>query len=126
MKKRAGLNISEKAYLVAIPVPSLDRRGRAISPSKVEEWSRKAQMELTKCFGGATPLPAPATNIVDGKVLFEEGQILVLSGCDNREEFRRNRESIKAFAEEMGRALDQHAVFVLAFASDSFLIELEE
>jgi len=125
MKKKPSFDISKKTYLVAIPVPSLDRRGRAISQRAVERWSRKAQRELTRCFGGATPLPAPATNIVGRKVLYEKGQVLVLSGCDDREQFLRKRERIRIFVEEMGRALDQYSVFVLAFPSDSFLIEME-
>ena len=125
MKKRRKFDTSEKSYLVAIPVPSLDRRGRAISQEKVKEWSLKAQRELTECFGGATPLPAPAMNMVGRKVLYEQAQVLVLSGCDNREQFLRKRERIETFVEEMGRALDQHSVFVLAFPSDSFLIEME-
>ena len=126
MKKRPRFAISEKKYLVAIPVPSLDRKGRAISQSEVDKWSRRTQEELTRCFGGATPLPAPGTNIVGRKVLYEEGQVLVLSGCcEDREQFLRKRERIEAFAEAMARALDQHSVFVLAFASDSFLIEMK-
>jgi hypothetical protein len=125
MKKRTKFAISEKKYLVAIPVPSLDSKGRAISQSEVDKWSRRTQRELTRCFGGATPLPAPGTNMVGRRVLYEKGQILVLAGCDDREQFLKKRERIEAFAEEMRRALDQHSVFVLALASDSFLIEME-
>lgn len=90
----------------------------------MKSWIEKAAVELTDCFGGATPLPALGVNIVDGKVLYEKGQILVLSACQSRESFLPHRERIAAFAERMGEALEQDAVFLLAFPSDSLLIEL--
>lgn len=111
-------------YLVGIPIPYLDRRGKRLRTSQVKSWIRKAAVELTDCFGGATPIPAPGVNIVEGKVLFEKGQILVLSACQSRANFLPHQERIAAFAERMGEALDQDAVFLLAFSSDSLLIEL--
>lgn len=114
----------EMRYLVGIPIPYLDRRGKRLRPAQVKSWIEKAAVELTGCFGGATPIPAPGVNIVDGKVLYEKGQILVLSACQGRGDFLPHRERIAAFAERMGEALDQDAVFLLAFSSDSLLIEL--
>src|SRR5664280_2473634 len=73
---------------------------------------------------GATPLSAPATNRVGENVLFEEGQTLVLSGCDDRDEYLLKRDRIQEFVEHMGVALNQYSVFVLAFPSDSFLLEI--
>lgn len=40
--------------------------------------------------------------------------------------FLANRDRIETFVTRMGEELNQDAVFVLAFDSDSFLIELEE
>lgn len=116
----------DKRYLVAIPVPFLDKDGRELSPGEVQRWVTLAQQELTECFGGATAVPAPGTNIVGGKILYEAGQTLVVSACDSREEFLANRDRIEAFVTRMGEELNQDAVFGLAFDSDSFLIELEE
>ncbi len=116
----------DKRYLVAIPVPFLDKHGRELSGDDVQRWVLLAQQELTGCFGGATAVPAPGTNIVGGRVLYEAGQVLVVSACDSREEFLANRDRIEAFVSRMGEELNQDAVFVLAFDSDSFLIELEE
>lgn len=110
--------------MVAIPIPSLNLHGGALAPDAIEEWVKRAEREFTACFGGATSLRAPGTNIVGGKVLYEAGQVLVVSGCNNRAEFLRHRDRIDAFATEMGDQLDQAAVFVLAFDSDSFLVEL--
>ena len=56
---------------------------------------------------------------------YEEEQILVVSACSNRGEFLVKRDRIQAFAERMGKALDQESVLVLACPSDSFLIEIE-
>lgn len=123
MRKRP--KVLSKPYLVGIPVPYLDRHGRKLDRRQTEAWTGAALVELTECFGGATPQIAGATNIVEGKILYEERQTLVLSGCDSRDDFLRHRERIKAFANEMGRALNQYAVFVLAYRSDSFLIELQ-
>ena len=116
----------DKRYLVAIPVPFLDRRGRSLGRNDVQHWVTLAQQELTECFGGATSVPAPGTNIVGGKILYEAGQILVVAACDSRQEFLASRGRIERFVTRMGKELDQDAVFVLAFDSDSFLIELEE
>ena len=116
----------DKRYLVAVPVPFLDRHGSELSGREVQRWVTLAQQELTECFGGATAVPAPGTNIVGGKILYEAGQTLVVSACGSREEFLANRDRIEAFVTRMGEELNQVAVFVLAFDSDSFLIELGE
>jgi hypothetical protein len=122
----AGPRRRDKQYPVAIPVPFLDRRGRELSEREVQRWVARAQHELTECFGGATAVPAPGTNIVGGKILYEAGQVLVVAACDSRDEFLGHRNRIEAFVTLMGQELNQDAVFVLAFDSDSFLIELEE
>ncbi len=111
-------------YVVGIPIPCLDRHGKRLLPSKVKPWIKKAGLELTDCFGGATSIPAPGVNVVAGRVLYEKGQVLVLSACESRQAFLPHRDRIAAFAERMGEALDQDAVFLLAFPSDSLLIEL--
>jgi len=118
----------DKRYLVGIPVPSLDRKGVPLEDSEIELWTRRTLDKLTACFGGATPVPAPGENIVQGPdgemvTLFEQGQTLVLAACDKRETFLKKRDQIAEFAEEMADALRQEAVFVLAFPSDSFLVE---
>jgi hypothetical protein len=120
--------VARKRYLVAIPVPSLDREGEPLNENEIREWTRRVLDELTVCFGGATPIPAPGTNVVQGPsgdmvTLFEGGQVLVLSACDSRGAFIRKRKRIVAFAARMADALRQEAVFVLAFPSDSFLVE---
>jgi hypothetical protein len=115
-----------KKYLVAIPVPFLDDRGRKLKRRQMQMWVRLVEQELTECFGGATPIASPGTNIIEGQILYEQGQTLILSACDNRREFLKKRDRIAALVERMGNDLNQHAVFVLAFPSDSFLIEIEK
>lgn len=90
------------------------------------KWIKLAEKELTECFGGATPVPSPGTNILDGRIVYEEGQTLVCSACENRKGFLEKRDRITVFVEKMGSDLTQFAVFVLAFPSDSFLIEIEK
>lgn len=121
--------ILEKRYLVGIPIPALDQRGRRLRAAEIDRWKKKALRELTACFGGATPIPAPGVNVVEGPArkpltLYEERQVLVLSGCASREEFLAVRQRIARFAGDMAEALRQQAVFVLAFPSDSFLLEI--
>jgi len=82
-----------------------------------------AVLELSKCFGGATPVPSPGINILAGKVLYEEGQTLVLSLCASRDEYLAKRVRLETFADRMAEALDQESVLVIASPSDSFLIE---
>lgn len=124
MIRRKSPKVIEKRYLVGIPIPYLDRNGRKLKALATTKWTRMAQAELTECFGGSTPIPAPSTNIVGGKVLYEKGQTLVLSACNDRDEFLAKRDRIRAFVERMGVALHQQSVFVLAVPSDSFLVEL--
>jgi len=111
--------------MVAIPVPFLDRHGKELNKRQMQKWVRLAEKELTDCFGGATPIPSAGTNIIEGQIVYEEGQTLVCSACENRKEFLKQRNRIAAFVERMGNELDQHSVFVIAFPSDSFLIEIE-
>lgn len=121
--------ILERRYLVGIPIPALDQGGRRLRAAEIERWKTRVLQELTACFGGATPIPAPGVNIVEGPegkslTLYEEGQVLVLSGCGSREEFLAMRPRIERLAGKMAEALRQQAVFVLAFPSDSFLVEV--
>ena len=116
--------MAEKRYLVALPVASLDREGRALPGSKVDEWTARAQEEMTRLFGGATVLPAPgSSSVVAGKT--ERGQALVLSVCDSRDAFLARREDVHRLAETLKDGLDQETALVLGFASDSFLVEDE-
>lgn len=117
-------------FLVGRPIPSLDRDGKELGTSKVDQWRSKALFELTRCFGGAIPIPAPGANFVRDpetgarQFLYEEGQILVLAACKSREEFLAKRDRIHAFVDRMAVDLDPESVFVLAYPSDSFVIEI--
>jgi hypothetical protein len=116
--------MTEKRYLVALPVPSLDRDGRALPADRVRRSTERAQQEMTRLFGGATVLPAPGSStVVDGAT--ERGQALVLSVCDGRESFLARRADVHRLAEEIKEGLDQETALVLGFASDSFLVEDE-
>jgi hypothetical protein len=116
--------MTEKRYLVALPVASLDREGRPLPRATVEEWTARAQREMTRLFGGATVLPAPGSSAVtDGRS--EPGQALVLSVCDGRASFLARRDEVRRLAEQVKDALDQETALVLGFASDSFLVEDE-
>ena len=121
--------VHELTYMVGIPIPYLDRRGNPLAKREVTAWRQKAEQLLTECFGGVTRLAAPGLNQVrtpgEGRLtLFEKGQILLLSGCAHRPAFLLHRDRIEKFVKRMGQALDQQDVFVLAFDSDSFLIEV--
>lgn len=126
-----GLGIRAKSYVVAIPIPSLDQGGKQLGRKLRQKWERKVQKELTECFGGALRYRSPGTFIlpdpVTGKIrtYMEKGQVLILSGCDNRDEYLMKKQRIETLAVAMGNGLNQAAVFVLAFSSDSFLIEFE-
>lgn len=102
MAGKRNRKLTLKKYIVAIPVPFLDEHGRKLKRSEMQTWVNRVQKELTECFGGATPIPSPGTNIIDGKILYEEGQILVCSACNNRSEFLEKRDRISAFIERMG------------------------
>ena len=116
--------MSEKRYLVAVPVASLDRKGTPLPAARVREWTDRVQEELTRLFGGATVLPARGSSaVVGGKT--EPGQALVLSVCDDRDAFLAKRAEVRRLAEEVKDALDQETALVLGFASDSMLVEDE-
>lgn len=125
MKQGKDRKLTQKRYMVAIPVPYLDRHGKRLKLRQTQKWIRLAEKELTECFGGATPIPSPGTNVLEGRIVYEKCQVLVYAGCKNRQEFFAKRKRIQAFIEEMGKDLNQEAVFLLACPSDSFLIEFE-
>jgi len=116
--------MTEKRYLVALPVASLDREGSPLPKDRVDGWTRRAQEEMTRLFGGATVLPAAgASAVAEGKT--EAGQALVLSVCDDRDAFLARRADVHRLAEAIKDGLDQETALVLGFASDSFLVEDE-
>lgn len=56
--------VHELKYLVEIPIPYVDRRGRRLDRRRTLRWRRKVEAVLTECFGGFTPAKAPALNRV--------------------------------------------------------------
>ncbi len=126
-----GQGIRAKNYVVAIPIPFLDKGGKKLGRKLRQKWERKVQKELTECFGGALRYRSRGTFLlpdpVTGKIrsYTEKGQVLIVSGCDDRDEFLAKRERLENLVVAMGKDLNQAAVFVLAFPSDSFLIEFE-
>jgi hypothetical protein len=116
--------MTEKRYLIALPIASLDRRSVPLSPDRIREWTDRAQMEMTRLFGGATVLPAPGSSAVSGGAT-ERGQALIISVCDSREAFLARRAEVHRLAEVVKEGLDQETALVLGFASDSFLVEDE-
>src|SRR5262245_11600365 len=88
-------------------------------------------MGLTECFGGFTPANAPAMNRVQAAgggwmVLIETGQVVLRSACSDRDAFLSHRDRLLDLVVSMGEDLDQADVFILAYASDSLLIEVAE
>ena len=123
--------VRELKYLVEIPIPTVDKRGRKLNDRKRLRWRREIETLLTDCFGGFTPGRAPALNRVqaaDGKwvTLSEKGQIVLRSACADRDAFFQHRDRLVDLLVRMGEALNQADVFILAYPSDSLLIEMLE
>jgi len=58
--------MTEKRYLVALPIASLDLGGRSLPAERVREWTERVQEEMTRMFGGATVIAAPGSSgVVD-------------------------------------------------------------
>ena len=86
---------------------------------------------LTECFGGFTPAKAPAMNRVQTAsgawmTLTEKGQVVLRSAGANLGAFLAHRERLVDLVVGMGEDLDQADVFILAYDSDSLLIEVAE
>lgn len=125
-RKRRAVNLR---YMVAVPIPALDRRGQPLAQERILPWRDRIEELLTQRFGGVTPIQSPGRNQVgDGHggslTLYEKGQILLLAACKDRAAFRMHRAEIKRLVEDMGKSLDQDSVIVLACPADSFLVEL--
>src|SRR3990172_4271097 len=116
-----GLGFQGKNYVVAIPIPSLDKKGKALVDQRREKWQRRVQTELTKCFGGAIRYQSPGTFLLPdretGRIrsYIEKGQTLVVSACNDPDEFLAKRDSIQKLIVAMGNGLNQASVFVLGF-----------
>jgi hypothetical protein len=122
---KKGRKFAELKYLVAIPVPSLDQNGKPLAGARTRKWVQIVEKELTACFGGATPIPSWGTNTIDGRMLYEEGQMLVCAASKDREEFFKYQGRLQRLIVRMGKALNQKYVLVLGFPSDSVLVEME-
>src|SRR6266699_1714655 len=123
--------VHELRYLVEIPIPYVDRRGRALDRQKRLRWQRRSGEALTECFGGFTPAKAPAMNRVQAAgggwmVLTEKGQVVLRSACADRDAFLSNRDRLVDLIVCMGEDLDQADVFILTYDSDSLVIEVAE
>lgn len=115
-------------FVVAIPIPRIDRTGRRVPATRVTQWKERALLVLGDCFGGAiaTRSPGPYRH-QDGTSVFDRDQWVVQAGCASREVYLRHRARIEAFAEEMGTQLRQEAVFVLACGfGESVLLFLDQ
>lgn len=105
-------------YLVEIPIPYVDRQGHKVDSRRRMHWRRQLEELLTQCFGGFTPGRAPALN----RVQAADGSWLTLS--DKGQVVLRHRDRLVDLIVRMGEDLNQADVFILAYASDSMLIEL--
>jgi hypothetical protein len=122
-------SVHQLRYLVEIPIPYVDRKGRVVDRRKRLQWQGRIGEALTECFGGFTPAKAPAMNRVrtaGGRwiTLSEKGQFLLRSACADREAFLQHRKRLVDLVVRMGEELNQADVFILAYASDSLLIEV--
>jgi len=118
-------------YLIEIPIPYVDKHGRKLDARRRKDWRRKLGTLLTECFGGFMPGKAPALNRVqaaDGRwlTLSEKGQIVLRSACADRDAFLQHRDRLVDHVVRMGEDLNQADVFILAYPSDSLLIEVLE
>lgn len=121
----------ELKYLIEIPIPYVDKHGRKLDNRRRSDWRRKLEALLTECFGGFTPGKAPALNRVqaaDGRwlTLSEKGQVVLRSACADRDAFLQHRDRLVDLVVRMGEDLNQADVFILAYPSDSMLIEVLE
>lgn len=115
----------ELPFTVAIPIASLDQKGKALDRKLRRAWEERTVSFLTRCFGGATVVKATGeVRMADGTVSVELGQRVVVAGCTDVHVFRRYRQEIEDFAWELQQALDQESVCVLAFPwGESFMLE---
>lgn len=112
----------ELQYLVEIPIPYVDRRGRVLDRRKRLKWQRRIEAVLTESFGGFTPTKAPAMNRVQTAggswmTLTERGQVLLRSACSDRGAFLAHRDRLVELVVRMGEELNQADVFILAYDS---------
>jgi hypothetical protein len=123
--------VRELKYLIEIPIPYVDKKGRKLDSRRRKHWRRRLELLLTDCFGGFTPSRAPALNRVRTETgrwvtLSERGQVVLRSACADRKAFLHHRDRLVEFVVSMGEALNQAEVFVLAYPSDALLIEVTE
>ncbi len=123
--------VRELKYLIEIPIPYVDKHGKKLDKRKRSEWRSKLGELLTECFGAFTPGKAPALNRVqaaDGRwvTLAERGQVVLRSACPDRDAFLQHCDRLVNFLVQMGEDLNQADVFIMAYPSDSLLIEVIE
>ena len=99
------MRIQKLPYLVAIVIPSLGRTAaERLTRAQRNVIIQTALKRFEELFGGATPMRIPPGGIVrllDGTVLVDPNQTLVVSGTTRRE-FLRRREEIERLALRVG------------------------
>lgn len=119
------MSILKLPYLVAVVMPSLGRKkNQTLKKKKRQEAIEITLKELERLFGGATTMESQGvTRMIDGTILVDHNQTLVLTGT-TRKEFLSRKAAVEKVAVEVGKMLNQEAVAVLAYDSDSFIVEL--
>jgi hypothetical protein len=103
-------------YLVAVPLPRLDRRGRRIGKVRQERARDRLMRAFGRWFGGATAMPCAGTwqPLDDRTIMVDKGQIVVVSMTTKRQ-FRRRRPALARLVGALADELDQEAMAVISF-----------
>ena len=86
------MNVLKLPYLVAVVIPSLGRnKNQTLKKEKRQEAIEITLKELERLFGGATTMESRGvTRMLDGTVLVDHKQTLVLTGTTRKEFLSRN------------------------------------
>ena len=104
---------------VAVPIASLDRRGRRLSSFRVKAAADLAMDAMTGYFGGATAMPAMGTwRDESGSVMHDKRQRVVVS-MTTPSRLKRRRMQLEALADRIARFLDQEAVAVIVSRAET-------
>ena len=124
------MRIRRFPYLVAVPIPTRDRRHRRILKAECRAATEAILEAFGEWFGGATAMAWPCLGtwtMLDGSgVAVEKGQTVVVV-MTTRPEYLLRRRAIENLVDGVAKDLRQEAMAVIAAnASDGYLLFPDE
>ena len=121
------MGVKRLSYLVAVPIPKLNKEKRRLTKAKVDKATERLLKAFGEWFGGATAMPCLGTwEMLDGSGMAVDKDQTVVVAMTTRKQFQKFRRRIEQVVGEVGDLLEQGGMAVIAYpTAEGFLLLLE-